>query len=211
MPKDDLTSVQRFVLLTLMLKAEPVPNPVFVSLKQDQRKDLEKRGFIEIVGARPMRLELTQRGQDRAVEELGAEQPARTGSAGLALYSALDFLGRLLDHTGADPRDLFRLRLGGSVLSAQPGGADPATLDERIRAAYTSLVAKPGDFVMLDELREALPEVSRAELDAALVTMNRSADVHLIPESNQKVLTPRQRQAAVSIGNQHRHLLGIGS
>jgi hypothetical protein len=211
MPKDDLTSVQRFVLLTLMIKTEPMPNPTFGSLKTDQRKDLEKRGLIEIVGQRPMRLELTQRGQDRALEELGAEQPDRTGSAGLALYTALEFLGRLIDHTGADPRDLFRLRLAGPVLPAQPGSADAAALDERIRAVYRSLVAKPGDFVMLDEVRDALPEVSRAELDAALVTMNQSADVHLIPESNQKVLTPRQRQAAVSIGNQHRHLLGIGA
>ena len=220
MSKDDLTAVQCFVLLTLMIKAAPVPNPTFSnSLKTDARQDLEKRGFIEIVGERPMSLELTQKGHDRAVAELGREQPPRSGSAGLALYTTLDFLGRLLDRTGLDARDLFRLRGVDALLSAAPGtreaepvavdGAAPADLDARIREAYAALVAKAGDFVMLDELRDTLPGVARPAVDAALVSMNLSADVHLIPESNQKVLTPRQREAAVSIGNQDRHLLGI--
>lgn len=215
MSKDDLTAVQCFVLLTLMIKAAPVPNPTFSnSLKTDARKDLEKRGFIEIVGQRPMSLELTQKGHDRAVAELGREQPPRSGSAGLALYTTLDFLGRLLDRTGLDARDLFRLRGVDALLTAAPAapaepGATPDDLDARIRGAYAALVAKAGEFVMLDELREALPGVARPAVDAALVSMNLSADVHLIPESNQKVLTPRQREAAVSIGNQDRHLLGI--
>src|SRR4051794_39136719 len=163
--KDDLTAVQCFVLLTLMIKATPVPNPTFSnSLKTDARKDLVKRGFIEIVGQRPMSLELTQKGHDRALKELGAEQPARSGSAGLALYTALNFLGRLIERNGLDPRDLFRLRISGSPAAAETAAgpaevsAEPEHLDVRIRSAYAALVRKPGEFVMLDELRDALPD-----------------------------------------------------
>ncbi len=41
--------------------------------------------------------------------------------------------------------------------------------------------------------------------------MNRLPDVNLIPESNQKALEARDREAAVSIGNQDKHLLSIGT
>jgi hypothetical protein len=212
MANNDLSEVQRNVLLALMIKAEALPNTAFGgSLKADKRKDLEKRGFIEIVGERPMSFELTQRGQDRALEELGAVPG--TGTRELVMATIFDFLRRLLDHTGADPRDLFRLRIAGSALAPEPVAATApvaaADIDKSIRLAYQSLVAKAGEYVMLDVLRDALPGVPRPDLDAALVAMNRASDVHLIPESNQKVLTPRQREAAVSVGNQQRHLLGI--
>jgi hypothetical protein len=34
--------------------------------------------------------------------------------------------------------------------------------------------------------------------------------VRIIPESNQKTLSPAEREAAVSIGNQDRHHIAIG-
>jgi hypothetical protein len=217
MPDNDLTPVQRFVLLSLMINATSLPNTaVSNSLKADKRNDLVKRGLIEVVG-KPMQLELTQKGHDRALLELAAQQPEKTGMIGFALYSALGFLHRLIEGTGADPRALFRLRDLPRVTEARtapasndlPAGA--ATLEERVRKAYAELVGHPGGHVMVADVRDALPDVARSELDVVLVRMNLSADVHLTPESNQKALTARERAGAVHIGNQQRHLLAIVS
>jgi hypothetical protein len=201
----DLTAVQRYVLLTLMIKAEPMPYKIFGnSLKAEKRRELVTGGLIEAAPTpKGIMLELTQKGHDRAFEELGGEAPARSGTAGITLYAALAFLRDLVDRTGTSPRDLFRFRL------AAPISADaPAHLDESIRKAYAEL-AQPGDYLMLARLRALLPDVPRAELDAALIELNRSPDVALVPESNQKVLTDPERAAAVSIGNQLKHLIAI--
>lgn len=206
MPQDDLTPVERYVLLTLMIKATAVPNAKFTSLKKAQREHLVDRGYVVVVGT-PMTLDLTQLGHDRAVEELGAEPPARSGTAGTTLYAGLDFFRRLLEHTRIEPKDLFRLRIdvrtAASVLSA------PTDLADRIRKAYQVLAPKAGDYIMLAQLRGELLDVPAEEVDAGLIHLNRDPMVNLVPESNQKVLTEEERRAAVNIGNQDKHLLSI--
>lgn len=204
MPQDDLTAVQRYALITLMIKSTPLPNTVFTSLKKAHRDQLISRGYVVLTSERPLILDLTQKGHDRAAEEFVSEPPPRAGSAGTALYASLEFFGRWLEHTGMDARDLFTLRV-----AARPAEAAPTDLDGRIRKAYAALAPKAGDFIMLAELRDELRDVATADLDAALVNLHRAQDVSLVPESNQKVLTDRERAAAVSIGNQHKHLLAI--
>ena len=46
-------------------------------------------------------------------------------------------------------------------------------------------------------------------MDEELTRMISLPDVDLIPESNQKTLSPDDRAAAVRIGNQDKHLLRI--
>jgi hypothetical protein len=216
-PEVDLTPAQRFVLLALMGRATSLPNTaVSNSLKADKRIDLEKKGLIEVTG-KPMQLELTQKGHDRALRELTAQQPEKTGVIGFTLYTYLDFLHRLIESTGVEPRALFQLRdlervtrAAGSSTPDAALVADP-TLEERVRKVYAELVGRPGGHVMVADVRDALPEVARPELDATLARMNRSADVHITPESNQKSLTSRERAGAVTIGNQDRHLIAIVS
>jgi hypothetical protein len=205
---DDLTSVQRYVLLTLMIKARAMPLTAFPSLKLNKRRELVANGLIETT-EKPITLDLTRKGHDVAEREFTAEPPARSGSAGVALYAALDFLRQLTEHTGAEPRDLFRLRL--DVRTPVSSDLVSSDLETRIRKAYTQLAPQAGDYVMLADLRTELHGVPKTEVDAALIRLNRSSDVHLVPESNQKVLTEEQRSAAVSIGNQHKHLLAIGA
>jgi hypothetical protein len=207
MPEHDLTPVQRFVLLTLMIRADSLPNTaVSNSLKAEKRNDLVKRGLIEVSG-KPMQLELTQNGQDHALRELTAPQPEKTGAIGFTLYTTLNFLQRLIERSRIEPRALFQLRDLDRVVPA----AASHTVEEQVRKAYAELAGLPGGHVMLADVRDALPGVGRADLDATLVRMNRSSDVHITPESNQKALTPRERSGAVSIGNQERHLIAIVS
>jgi hypothetical protein len=206
MPQDDLTPVERYVLLTLMIKATAVPFARFTSLKAGQRERLVARGYL-VVSGKPMVLDLTQRGHDRAVEELGAEPPRGSGTVGATLYAGLDFFRRLLEHSGTDPKDLFRLRIDVRTATAVLTG--PTDLADRIRKAYQVLAPKPGDYIMLAELRGELRDVPVAEVDAALIQLNRDPNVSLVPESNQKVLTEQERRSAVNIGNQDKHLLAI--
>jgi hypothetical protein len=220
----DLTAVQRYVLLTLMINADPMPYKIFSnSLKADKRQELVRDGLLEAEKTtKGIMLELTQKGHDRAFDELGGEAPARSGTPGIALYTSLRFIRELVDRTGTRPRDLFQFRLAGPLPTSSPAalgedtrsgdvGEDTrrADLDERIRKAYAVVVQQPGDYIMLAQLREALPDVSRSDLDAALIQLNRSPDVNVVPESNQKVLTEAERAAAVSIGNQLKHLIAI--
>jgi hypothetical protein len=207
MPEPELTSVQRFVLLTLMINAAPLPyKAVKNSLTAAKRTELKDWKYIEVSDT-PMTLDLTQLGHDRAVSELAGEQPPRSGPAGLALVAALGFVKNLIEQTGITPQDLFRFRTAALRGITPPRDSD---LEDRIRAAYSALTGQPGDYLMLEDLRQALPDVSRGDLDAALVELNRHREVSLIPESNQKVLTHTQRAAAVSLGNQFKHLIAIG-
>ncbi|WP_422773802.1 hypothetical protein ACN28C_13450 [Plantactinospora sp. WMMC1484] len=204
----ELTPVQRFVLVTLMIKASALPNTYFdkvagISLKRPYRNDLRDRGFITVT-EKPLVLELTERGWAAAIGELGAAAPARAGSAGGALYVALQFLRELLDHLKVAPAELFTLRLAGRDLAAESTAL--SSTEESIRKAYGE-VGRPGDYVRLAEVRSAL----RAEVDAALVRMNREPDVQIIPNSQQGDLTDEDRAAAVRIGNQDRHLIAITS
>jgi hypothetical protein len=207
MPDKELTSVQRYVLLRLMISAAPLEyKAISNSLRAAARNQLVKWEYLE-TGGRPMILELTQKGHDRAVAELGNETAA--GSIGLTLQASLTFIQNLIMKSGVRPEDLFRFR-STAVAAAVSAPAPAADLEERVRKAYSSLSPRPGGYVMLEDLREALPDVGRETLDAALVELYSARDVNLVPESNQKVLTDAQRSAAVRIGNQSKHLIAIG-
>ena len=53
------------------------------------------------------------------------------------------------------------------------------------------------------------PTAPHADVDAALHTLYRTDGVSLIPEENQKALTSADRDAAVTIGKQAKHLIAI--
>jgi len=225
MPEKGITLVDRCILVTLMIKASPLPQTYFtniagIGLKADHRRRLQSLKLIEVT-EKPITLSLTDEGWRQAAAELGAEAPKGAGSPGGTLYVVLDFLRRLIDHSGTGADDLFRLQIsGGDVISAITAApstvastaaspdADVATL---LRRAYKELAAEPGDYVMLSDLRATLDGLSRTDVDAALIQLNRDRNVHLVPESNQKILRPEERAGAVSIGNQDKHLIAISS
>ena len=219
MPEKELTLVERCILITLMIKATPLPQTYFtnvarIGIKPDHRRKLLSLKLIEVTEG-PITLALTDEGWNRATDELEAEPPKGAGTPGGTLYVALDFLRRLIDHSGTRADDLFRLQINGNdVVAPLAAPAAPnrqADLVTLVRQAYQKLATSPGDYVMLSDVRSALGDLSRAEVDAALVELNRERNVHLVPESNQKVLRTEERAAAVSIGNQDRHLIAISS
>ena len=198
-----LTAAQRATLLVLMIKAAPVPNTFLtnvakVSLKPDYRKALVDEKLINVTVS-PIVMELTEKGWAYAIEELGAEAPPRAGALGGTLYVLLDYLRGYLDLNNLAAAQFFVAR------------AEAVDLETRIRKTYAQIARSPGDYIMLASLRDGLADAARAEVDAALVALERAPEVNLIPESNQKVLTAAERAAAVRIGNQDKHLIAIGS
>jgi hypothetical protein len=85
-----------------------------------------------------------------------------------------------------------------------------AGLDGRIRAAYRKLTGGPGEWVSLTDLRPLFGDVSKAELDRALVRMLDAPDVRLEPEPLEHRIGADARRAAVRIGGEDRHNLAIG-
>jgi hypothetical protein len=83
-------------------------------------------------------------------------------------------------------------------------------MTDRIRAAYQYLSDhEPGRWVGLADLRDLIG-APKADMDAGMLELVRTDDtVNIVPESNQKTLRQRDRDAAVRIGNQDKHLISF--
>lgn len=215
MPQKELTVAQRSTLLALMIRAGVSPrtflvDTVKIGLEKAKRDELAAQDLI-VVTEKPLVLELTEKGWGRAIQELEAGVPPRGGALGGTLYLLLGFLRGYLERNDLSAADFFASSAspGSAALETAPAETADSDLETQIRKAYDGLAPKPGAYVMLEDLRDALPGQARAEVDLALRRLDKADDVHLIPESNQKVLTPGQRAAAVRIGNQDMHLLAV--
>jgi hypothetical protein len=196
---------QRAALITLMAEARELTNNELDAiagfrLTGEERKVLSELGLIKSVrdkGNQPYRHELTDAGRVWCASEFTAELPPRAGPMGGAAYALLHGFARFSERSGLRSEEVFE--------------AGELAVDRRVRGAYAKLAPEPRAWVGLAALRDALDGESRAEVDRALHRLNRAADVNIIPESNQKVLTQDDRDAAVRIGGEDRHLIAIGA
>lgn len=208
---DELTGTEQEVLLVLMAEARPVSNPELArlgpELKKDRRENLNRKGLIEsVLVGRSYVHELTDDGWALCRAIMGADAPPGATGHTRALYTVLRGLKRYLMGADVPPSEVFT--------AAPPAEPDTPTettpSDEQLVAdVYGRLAGQPGDWVALARLRAELPDVAHHELDDTLRRMYRKPGVHLIPEENQKVLDEHDWQAAVVIGDQHKHLIAI--
>jgi len=196
-----VTFAMRCMLVILMAEARELPNARIadrgLDLKKEYRDRLAARGWIAVrkVG-RGYSLELTEAGWAEAIGQLSADPPAGAGAGGAALYTVLNRLRGFLDRSDLAAAEFFA-----------PAETD---IDVRIRKAYAEIAVSGGELVSLAALRPRLAGADRSGVDAALVALSAAPDVRIVPESNQKTLSAEQRDAAVRIGNQDRHLIAIG-
>jgi len=140
------------------------------------------------------------------------------------------------DVTDAEERDFFtyppakqaeiqsRVVSGGEsqrerFFGTHPDRSVPVSLERQaeIRAAIEEIAFRQGarfgasgQAVTMKTVREELGDrFPRAEVDNVVQALNRTPDWDIVPESNQKMLTPRERLAAVVIGNQDKHVIII--
>lgn len=197
----DLTGTERAVLLVLMAESRPVPNPDLIALgprlEKAGRDKLNSLGLIESdrTGGRFVH-ELTDRGWRVCRDILSAAPPAGATGPAKTLATILHGFERYLHRADLSLADVF--------WPDTPSG--PA---DRIRDAYTALTARPGAWVALAKLRAHLDDLPRTDIDDALGELYRTGAISLIPEENQKVLTPADRAAALEVGNQAKHLISI--
>jgi len=212
MQSSDLSVKERAVLFALLGEACELSNPqleerVGFRLTGKERRALNDRKLVESRRAgQTYAHELSDAGWRWCAMELSARPKARATSMERALYALLGGLDRYLAGTEQGLADVFGRRPGA------PSGARPdadAGIDERIAAAYHELAVRPGELVKVRELRARLADTPRSDLDSALERLYRERRVNLVPQSNQQSLSDADRQAALVIGEESKHLISI--
>lgn len=209
-----LTGTQSAVLFVLMARAEEVRNPDLTQfgpeLKKPDREKLVQAGLIEVghVG-RAMTLSLSDAGWAWCADELGQTPPERATPQLKALYTVLAGVGRHLTSTDRRIYEVFTAQTPATPAGPVAGTSSPESVRDRLRAVYGRHAARPGSWVSLADLRADLADVDHSRFDDAVRTLEREADVSVIPQEDQARLTPADREAAVVVGAQRCHLIAI--
>jgi hypothetical protein len=208
MQSEDLSVKERAVLFALMGEAREVSNSELVEragfrLDGKERRRLNEQKLVDSrkVG-RTYAHELTDAGWDWCATHSSEGPQSRANSMEGALYAVLGGLVRYLEYSKQSLADVFQQR-------APEAPNKPGDIAQLITAAYLRLASEPGTFVKLRELRAELSNVPRGELDSALEGMYRGQQVNLVPQSNQQALTQADRESALRIGGEAKHMISI--
>jgi hypothetical protein len=219
-----LTPSENAILIVLMAEAREITNVELkarygLDVKKKNRDNLTKDRLIESrKEGRSNALLLADNGWRRVRDGLdfSKSSPKALGAALTALCESLRT--RVMPQTG---HSNFSEMFSRANLSTQTNASGPPShnrpvpgsgnnLDVRIRNAYAALSGEPGAWVGLARLRPFFGDVPVGDLDDALRQLERAPDVNIVPESNRKALTEKDRDAALHIGGQDKHLLAIG-
>lgn len=170
----------------------------FKDVETNTQKGLSERGLVSIDrGVRPYVYELTDAGWLSARKLLSEPAPAGVSKrTARILWAVIGDFATHMDRTGTELADLYPAR-------------SEATVSEQVKDAYLSAVGEPEAWLPLRELRELLTDADREAVDRALAELHAAREIRLIPESNQKTLTDADREAALWLGGEHRHLIAI--
>jgi hypothetical protein len=191
---------EQAALFALMLARTEVGNPDLkkeygIELRAAARDRLNKDGLIRswLVKRRYVH-QITNDGIDWCAREFGVvEAPARSGPLARLVFEVMRRIPRYLQWCDIDFVDVI----------------NRGSLEELIRDVYRELSVKSQDWVRLARIRPQTEGIDRAEVDTVLLKMIKTGRVHLAPDSNRKVLTDEDHQAAIRIGSEDKHLLAI--
>lgn len=185
---------------------------------KSERKGLEEAGLIELVkrqppdsrkGARAFYVMLTDRGWEWLSEHMDASVSGRSP----VVAHILAFLQQKLKlHLQQQEIAFADFVSAGAKTSSLPGEMN-GKINERVRATYATLAnGHRGVRVRLADLRRALPDVPRAELDPALRTMELEGTLILYCLQNPLEIQAEDRDAALlnSVG-EPRHVIYMES
>jgi hypothetical protein len=209
--RDDLTVRQRAVLFALLGEARQVANPeleqlIGVRLDGADRRLLNARKYVESAKVgRAYVHELSDAGWRWCAQELGSSPGERASSLERAHYKVFGLFARHLDAAGLTLADIA----GPTADAPARAPASAADLTATIETGYRSLAAAAGEFVSLRELRLRVADRARPDVDAALTAMFTAQRINLIPQSNQQALSDADREAALRVGGEYKHLISI--
>ncbi|MET8551249.1 hypothetical protein ABZ403_29005 [Micromonospora zamorensis] len=218
-----LTPNQINALVVLMAEARQLTNVELrelagFTLTGKDNKKLVDLGLVDTdKSRRTFAHELTDEGWRVARQLHTAAPPKQGGSTTRSLFVILSNLHRSLDRLRVSHGDFFKQTDATASPASEPRHETPAPapaaaadVEALVRTAYRELAPAPGAWVGLADVRDQLAHTDRPTLDAALRAMVGREDVRIIPVANTKSLTPRDRAAAVRIGNEDNHALAIG-
>lgn len=177
------------------------------------REPLVEKGLLTVdESVRPFRYELTDAGWRAAREAL--VEPGQTGLSNRTarvLWAVVRDIALHMGKTGIQLADIYADEAAEEVEfeAAEADSGGPQSLGERIVASYRELSGEPANWVPLLVLRKHLDGEDRTEVDKALTELHTTREVELIPETNQKTLSDDDREAALWLGGEYRHLIGI--
>jgi hypothetical protein len=200
---------QTAAMFTLMVIGREVSNPelkkiVGFPLDGKNRVSLNERKLVDSrQEGRFFVHELTDAGWAWCTDEIAAKaSPPHSRSTLIdGLYILLGGLHDYLRRENLRLHDVF----------AQVVDLTSAEIEKRIRVAYRKLAQSPGDWVALVDLRPLLGSVPAKDVNTVLKELNRIRTVNLVPESNRKVLTAADHEAAIRVGGEDNHLISIES
>jgi hypothetical protein len=204
----ELSIKERAVMFALLAEARMLSNPeleerVGFRLNGKERRKLNDLKLVETdKRGRAYVHELSEAGWRWCAEELSAGPAGRGTSMERALYAVLGGIGRYLRDTGQSLADIFN-----QSHDARPD--EDIDVEACIQAGYQALTRGPGEFVKLRELRLRLPEIPRPDIDSALDKMYTEQRINLVPQSNQQALSEADRESALRIGGEYKHLISI--
>lgn len=195
-------------MFALLAEARMLSNPelkerVGFPLDGKERRKLNDLKLVESerVG-RAYAHELSDAGWRWCTEELSAGPSGHGTSMERALYNVLAGFTRHMHDSGQSLADIFNQR------NAVRHDED-SDIEARIQVGYQALTRGPGEFVQLRELRLRLSGIPRPDIDSALDTMYTEQRINLIPQSNQQALSEADRESALRIGGEYKHLISI--
>ena len=211
MTESALTARDRLTLLTLMaIGEEPVSNAILLSragfrMESRTKARLNEGDLLETTKiGRADWHRLTEKGWAWCTKEMGQPAPAGSDTGTRCLYLNMSVWRRFLDINNKALADLYH-----PVVDAVSNSASDRSLPSRIRHLYWDLAPEPGDWVSLTEIRTALTDVARDDVDAALRDLNRQPDVSITPQTDQRRLTPADRASAIHLGGKDKHQIVV--
>lgn len=212
--EDDLTPSESAILIVLMAEAREILN---TELKERYRIDVyknyrDKLNRLRLVASRKSgntwAHQLDDRGWVRVQSDLNFDSPRARALGGALVALQVNLRDRVL--TRGDYSSFSELFSQSDIRVSSSAPDAEANLRVRIRNAYAALASEPGAWVSMTRLRPFFGDVPVSELDDALRKLHREPDVNIAPESNQKMLTAADVEAALHVGGQDKHLLAIG-
>jgi hypothetical protein len=216
---DELSARERAVLFALLAAARKLSNTelqalIGIRLDGKGRRKLNELKLVESEkSGRAFVHELSEAGWRWCADELAAGPEGRGTSLERAHYLIFGVFERYMAAARLSLADVVSLDL-----KARPAGRhkrrDTAEgdgdLTARVAAAYGKLAPGTGQFVGLRELRERLTDVPRPALDATLAAMFTAQRISLVPQPSPQALTAADRESALRIDGEHKHLIAIG-
>jgi hypothetical protein len=214
MAGDELTPAENAILIVLMAEAREVLNTELdtvygVNVRKESRDKFARTQLVASrKSGRTFALQLDDKGWVHVQEELNFRSNGSRAHAAAVTALMGGLRDRVLERSGCKSlSELFALSDVRGPVSAPD---QDQILRTRIVNAYDALKDEPAGWVSLIRLRPFFGDVSRATMDDSLRKVSREPGVTLAPQSNQKMLTDADHDAALHIGGQDKHVLSIG-